>query len=120
MMDPRPDSRTPTLSVWARWRAQELRLALHVQPSARRTAVIGEHGQRLKIALRAPPVEGKANEELLRFLAQQLGLRRNELRLSAGPASREKAVCIDCDAVAAERIVQRLAASTRERAADDR
>ena len=107
------DSRTqlppPSLPVWARWDANGLTLALHAQPGARRTAIAGEHGQRLKIALHAPPVDGKANNELLRFLATELRLRRTDLRLASGQASREKTVLIDADAPTAGRIVVQLA-----------
>jgi uncharacterized protein (TIGR00251 family) len=90
------DSRTPELPVWARWQAGALMLALHVQPGARRTAVVGPHGQRLKLALQAQPVDGKANDDLLRFLAATLDTRRAALRLAAGAGSREKSVGLDC------------------------
>ena len=106
---PMPDSRTPPLPVWARWRPDELVLALHVQPGARRTALAGAHGARLKLALHAPPVDGKANEELLRFLAQTLGLRRAQLRLLAGATSRQKTIAIDADAAAARQLLAQLA-----------
>jgi len=108
MMVPKRDSLTPILPPWARWRVNELVLALHVQPGARRTAIAGEHGQRLKIALHAPPVDGKANEELLRFLSSELGLRRSQLRLLAGTTSREKSVAIESDASTAGRLVALL------------
>ncbi len=98
------------LPAWARWRPGELIVELHVQPGARRTAVLGEHGRRLKIALHAPPVDGKANAELLRFLASALALRRGELRLLAGPASREKSVAIDADGHRAAAMAQCLRA----------
>jgi len=89
-------------------------LAVHVQPGARRTAIVGEYGQRLKLALHAPPVDGKANEELLRFLGSELRLRRSQVRLVAGPASREKSVAIDADAANAARITQHLAICARD------
>ena len=101
---PTGNSRTPELPVWARWHSDSLVLALHVQPGARRTAVVGTHGQRLKIALHAPPVDGKANAELLRFLAMALPVRRAAVRLAAGAASREKSVTIDCEAADAQRL----------------
>ena len=97
MNDRGHDSRTPDSPVWARWRPDGLVLALRVQPGARKTAIVGEHAQRLKIALHAPPVDGKANEELLQFLAKQLALRRSRLRLLAGAASKDKTVLIEID-----------------------
>jgi uncharacterized protein (TIGR00251 family) len=52
--------------AWFRIHNEVLTLTLHVQPGAKRTEVVGLHGDALKIKLAAPPVEGKANEALLR------------------------------------------------------
>ena len=65
-------------------------LLLHVQPRASRTEIVGRHGDAIKIRLAAPPVDGAANEELVRFLAERLGLRRAQVRLTAGAAARRK------------------------------
>lgn len=65
-------------------------LQVHLQPGARRTEVCGEHGGRLKIAIAAPPLDGRANEALIRWLAAQLGLPRRQLCLVAGQRSRDK------------------------------
>lgn len=110
MKGPTRDSRTDGLPDWARWRADTLVLALHVQPGARRTAFVGTHGGRLKIALQAPPVDGKANAALVGHLAAALGVRQATVRVSAGAASREKSVAIDCDAAAAQALVACLLA----------
>jgi uncharacterized protein len=111
MNNSKRDSRTGDFPAWAQWRAGELVLALHAQPGARRTAVSGPYGERLKVALHAPPVDGKANDELLRYLAAELDLRRNQVRLLAGTASRDKSVAIACDAADAPRLAAQLAAS---------
>ena len=103
------DSRMPDLPVWARWQSGALLLAIHAQPGARRTRVVGIHGERLKIALHAPPLDGKANEELLRFIAETLALRRNMLRLTAGLASREKTVAIECEEITSGQLSALLA-----------
>ncbi len=71
------------------------RLTLHVQPRAARSAVAGPHGDAIKVRLAAPPVDGAANAELLRFLAERLGVRRAAVRLVAGAAGRRKVVEID-------------------------
>ena len=87
------------------WRREEtaddgtaIVLTLHVQPGARRTEVTGTRGvgtqMRLKIRLAAPPVDGKANAELLRFLADAFGVPRRDVTLVRGDASREKIVRI--------------------------
>ncbi len=85
-------------------------LALRVQPGARRCTLVGQYGERLKIAVQAPPADGRANEALLGYLAACLDLRPGALRLVAGAASRDKSVLIDCDPSEAPRIAQRLAA----------
>ena len=64
-------------------------LAVRVIPGARRNQLADEGG-RLKVRLQAPPVEGKANAALLKFLAVRLGLRKNRLRLVSGERSRDK------------------------------
>jgi len=102
------DSRTGELPAWARSRPEGLALALHVQPGARASRIAGEHGERLKICLRAPPVEGRANEELLRFLAQTLALPANRLHLTSGAASRQKTVLVHTHPQSAHELVTRL------------
>lgn len=69
-------------------------LHLRVQPGAKRTAVSGVFGDQLKIAVQAPPVDGKANEALLRWLAKTLGLNKREVTLTSGQTSRDKRVKI--------------------------
>ena len=63
---------------------------MHAQPGAKKTSVTGLHGEALKIRLAAPPVEGKANEALIAFLAERLGLTRAQVELVRGQTSREK------------------------------
>ncbi len=108
---PTRDSRTADLPAWARWQAGAVLLQVHAQPGARRTQLAGTHGERLKIALHAPPVDGKANEELLRFLAGALAVRRSAVRLAGGLASREKSVAVECAEDGAGPLVARLLAA---------
>lgn len=79
--------------------ANALILSVLVQPSAKRTEVAGLHGEgaqrRLKIRLRAPPVEGKANTELLRFLAEAFGVPLRNVTLQKGETSRRKTVRVE-------------------------
>jgi hypothetical protein len=67
---------------------------VHVQPRASRTEIVGRHGDALKIRLKAPPVESAANEELVRFLAQRLGVARVAVVLTRGGRSRAKSVLV--------------------------
>jgi uncharacterized protein (TIGR00251 family) len=55
---------------------------------------VGRHGDAIKIRIHAPPVDGAANEELLRFLAERLGIPRSGLRLLAGESGRRKRVAV--------------------------
>jgi uncharacterized protein (TIGR00251 family) len=80
------------MPAWVREEAGALRIELLVQPRASRNRVVGEQGERLKIALAAPPVEGEANEALVRFLAERLGLRRADVAILRGAAGRRKSV----------------------------
>jgi uncharacterized protein (TIGR00251 family) len=65
-------------------------LTLHIQPGAKRSEFAGLHGDALKVRLAAPPVDGKANEALLRFLAEELGIPKSAVNLKSGQASRRK------------------------------
>lgn len=69
-----------------------VRLALHIQPRGSRNAIEGLHGDAIKVRLTAPPVEGAANEALVRFLAETLGCPRSAVTLVAGATSRRKTV----------------------------
>ncbi len=67
-------------------------LQLQVQPRASRTEVAGPHGGALKIRLAAPPVDGEANDELIRFLAKVLGVPRSAVEIVSGETGRRKRV----------------------------
>jgi len=69
-------------------------LELHCQPAAKRTEVVGPHGEALKIRLAAPPVEGRANEALIAFLAESFGVPKRNVVLIRGESGRAKTVRI--------------------------
>ena len=71
------------------------RLTVKVHPRARRSAVTGRLGDAWKLDLTAPPVEGKANEECVRFLAELVGVPRARVRIVMGLTSRTKVVEIE-------------------------
>lgn len=70
-------------------------ILIHVQPRASRTELVGPHGDAIKIRLRAPPVGGAANDELIGFLAKRLGVRRKDVRIVGGATQRRKRVTVD-------------------------
>jgi uncharacterized protein (TIGR00251 family) len=80
--------------TWATATGDGTRLALRVQPRASRNEVAGPHGDALKVRLAAPPVDGAANEALVRFLAEALELPRASVTLVGGLSSRSKAVLV--------------------------
>lgn len=67
---------------------------LRVVPGARRTELAGVTGGVLRLRVAAPPVESKANRAVLEFLAERLGVRRRDLRLTAGQRGRDKTVLV--------------------------
>jgi uncharacterized protein (TIGR00251 family) len=81
-------------------------LAVRVIPRARRTEIAGRRGDALLVRLAAPPVDGAANEALLAFLSDRLGVARRRLTLLRGAASRDKVV--DVEGMAAEEVRRRL------------
>ena len=69
-----------------------VRLTIHAQPRAALTQLAGLHGDAIKVRLSARPVDGAANEALVDFLADRLGVARAALRLTGGAAGRRKTV----------------------------
>lgn len=92
---------------WCCRDANGISLRLTINPGAKRTEVVGVYGQTLKVRVHAPPVDGKANEVLLRWLADQLDLPRQVLSLVSGETSRCKKIQIKTT-VSPEWVVQRL------------
>jgi len=74
-------------------------LAVHVQPGAKRSGVAGLHGDRLKIRIAAPALDGRANEALVAFVAERLGVPRRNVSVVSGERSRDKLVAVagDCE-----------------------
>lgn len=75
---------------WFRLDGGDTIVSVHAQPGAKRTEVQGLHADALKIRVAAPPVEGKANAELQRFLAQAFKVRQRDVSLCGGELSRSK------------------------------
>jgi hypothetical protein len=84
---------------WARRTAEGWVLAIHIQPGAKRSGVAGLHGERLKLRIAAPAVDGRANDALVAFVAEKLGVPRARVAVAKGERSRDKLLIIngDCD-----------------------
>jgi uncharacterized protein (TIGR00251 family) len=80
--------------VWYRRNGEVITLTLHVQPGAKRSEIVGLHGNALKIKLAAPPIEGRANEALLEFIAELFAVPLRNTELKKGGQSRHKVVAI--------------------------
>lgn len=87
-------SSTSSAEAAARWDGDDLVLRVQVQPRASRDQLVGLHGDRLRVRLTAPPVEGRANAALLAFLAGLFGVPRSRVTLLAGETGRAKRVRI--------------------------
>ncbi len=77
------------------WQGKSLIINCHLQPRASKDEFAGLHGQSLKIRIKAPPVDGKANDYLMKFLAKQFGVSKRSITIISGELSREKRIKID-------------------------
>jgi len=79
-------------------------LAVRVKPRARRAGLLGRHGDGIKVAVRAAPERGRANDELVEVLMDVLGIRRDQVEIVAGTGSQHKQVRLrELDAADLER-----------------
>jgi uncharacterized protein (TIGR00251 family) len=85
-------------------------LRCYIQPGASKSELVGTYGDpvRLKLKIKAPPVEGKANKEVISFLAKTFGLRKNQVELLRGELSRQKDFALDVKRVDALRVLNSL------------
>lgn len=92
---------------WLTVKNQDVIIDIHAQPGAKRSAVVGEHGERLKIAIASPPVDGKANSALITFLAKTLGVSKSSVSILSGETSRQKRLIVHqiSDQVCMEKIL---------------
>jgi len=86
--------------------ASGVTFAVKVHPRAKKNAITGEVGEALKVALTAPPVEGKANEACVEFLAKLLKVPRSSVSIASGLTSRNKVVRVS--GLTGEQVRERL------------
>jgi uncharacterized protein len=87
------------------------RFEVHAKPRAKKSRIVGPRGDALEVALAAPPVDGAANEELIRVLAATLDLPRRSVTLVRGETSQKKLVSVDASAIDASTLLARLVSS---------
>jgi uncharacterized protein len=84
-------------------------LAVHVQPGAGRTEVVGRHGDALKVRVAAPPTGGRANNGVVELIAKEFNLKSADVTVTSGASSRQKRLKLHGVEVRdAERVVDRL------------
>lgn len=84
-------------------RGAGVRFAVHVQPRAKKPGIDGTHGDALRVRVQAPPVEGAANDAVVRVIAEALGVPARAVHIAAGHSARQKLVDVDdIDAPAAQ------------------
>ena len=81
--------------MFYQWQGSKLYLNCSIQPRAREIAIVGPIGDALKIRLIAAPADGKANQQLIKFLAKQFQVKQNAVTIVSGTGSRQKRLCID-------------------------
>ncbi|RLT95119.1 DUF167 domain-containing protein [Ketobacter sp.] len=82
------------MADWYRWQGLDLILDCRLQPKAASDEIVGDHGAELKIRITAPPVDGKANAHLTRFLAKSFGVSKSQVVIEKGELGRSKRVRI--------------------------
>ncbi|MEG2041471.1 MAG: DUF167 family protein YggU, partial [Hafnia sp.] len=70
-------------------------LRLYIQPKASRDQIVGLHGEELKVAITAPPVDGQANAHLQKFIAKQFRVAKSQVMIEKGELGRHKQVRIN-------------------------
>jgi len=93
--------------LWATRAPDGWLLTVHTQPGARRSEVAGTHGDALKVRVAAPPVEGRANDELTALIAAALGVPRRLVSVVRGATSRRKTVLVSVPEADPARLVAR-------------
>ncbi|WP_406732560.1 DUF167 family protein YggU [Vibrio scophthalmi] len=81
-----------SVAVWKE--GEDIVLRLYIQPKASRDKIVGLHGEEVKIAITAPPVDGKANAHLSKYLAKQFKVAKGLVKIEKGELGRHKQVRI--------------------------
>lgn len=79
---------------WFRWADHDLLLEVAAQPGAKRNEILGLHGERLKVRIHAPPLEGRANSMLIEFFSDCFAVPKNRITIEQGEQGRQKRIRI--------------------------
>ena len=89
--------------------ASGIAFAVRVHPRAKKNAIIGELGEAVKVALTAPPIDGRANQACIKFFADLLDIPRSAIKIVSGQSNRNKVICVT--GISAEALRNRIAES---------
>lgn len=89
-------------------KGDDLWLYVYIQPSAKSTTWFGVYGERVKIRLAVPPIDGRANAALCEWLAKELSLSVRNVSVLRGTSSRHKVICFNAAALHFDAICERL------------
>jgi len=76
------------------WQEGNLLLSCHLQPKAAKDEIVGMHGDSVKIRITAPPIDGRANAHLIKFLAKQFAVTKRDITILSGELGRQKRIRI--------------------------
>ena len=91
---------------WCSETADGIRVAVQISPNAKITEVLGVVEDVLKIKLHAPPVDGKANQALIRYIAEKLDVPKSAVSITHGLSSKKKLIAIRVSHLTVERVQQ--------------
>ena len=104
------------MPAWCSVLPGAIRLAVQIAPNAKKTEVIGVLDDALKLKLQAQPIEGKANEALIRFVADTLGVRKSAVAITHGQTNRRKLLEVSVPGLAVETVERAFCALVKTQA----
>ena len=96
-----------TVDDFYHWQGDDLILRIYVQPKASKNEFCDVHGDAIKVRITAPPVDGKANQQLIQFLSKSFKVSKSQVQLLSGESSRKKRFCIQSPQILPDRIPKR-------------
>ncbi len=90
----------------ARFDGEDLLLRLYIQPKASRDQWVAIHGEEIKLAITAPPVDGKANTHLIKFLSKQCKVPKNNIAIEKGELGRHKKIRIKSPSILPSALIE--------------
>ncbi|MFN3233793.1 MAG: DUF167 domain-containing protein [Gammaproteobacteria bacterium] len=74
--------------------SERFRLEVYIQPGSKKSEIAGKHDGRLKIRIKSPPEDGRANKEIITFVSKWLGIKKQDVSIIAGEKSRFKTLAV--------------------------